>query len=130
MHKQGHQRGAESICFLLEIPAYFAFHQNSFCTQRYLKSRAFNFFSSFSRSKCLDLFEVTKSLMSFNLASTSFFVTRLLISGILFSTTVNAKLVARPVILGILSSTSLTLPLKSVIFKQIINTGDFIFTCS
>ena len=58
--------------------------------------------------------------MPFNLASTSFFVTRLLILWILFSTTVNAKLVARPVILGILSSTSLTLLLKSVLKSDLL----------
>ena len=44
--------------------------------------------------------------MSFNLASKSVFVTKLLTLGILFS---NAELVARPVILGILSSTSVIL---------------------
>ena len=43
--------------------------------------------------------------MAFNLTSKSVFVTRLLTSGILFSTAVNAELVAKTVILGILPST-------------------------
>ena len=38
--------------------------------------------------------------MSFNLASKSVFVAKLVISGILFSTVVNAELVARPLTLG------------------------------
>ena len=44
------------------------------------------------------------------------FFTKLLKSGILFSTAVNAELVARPVILGILLSTSIILAFKSVFF--------------
>ena len=47
--------------------------------------------------------------MSFNLASKSVFVTRLVISDILFSTAVNAELVARLLILGILPSISVIL---------------------
>ena len=43
--------------------------------------------------------------MLFNLASKSVFVTKLVTSGILFSTVVNAELVARPLTLGILPST-------------------------
>ena len=54
--------------------------------------------------------------MAFNLASKSVFVTKLVISGILFSTAVNDELVARPLILGILSSTSVILESKSVFF--------------
>ena len=54
--------------------------------------------------------------MSFNLASKSVFVTKLVTSGILFSTVVNAKLVARPLILGILPSISVILESKSVFF--------------
>ena len=52
--------------------------------------------------------------MAFNLASKLLFVTKLVTSGILFSTAVNAELVARPLILDILSSTSVILELKSV----------------
>ena len=51
--------------------------------------------------------------MAFNLASKFVFVTKLVTSGILFSTAVNAELVARPLILGILLSTSVILELKS-----------------
>ena len=49
--------------------------------------------------------------MAFNLASKSVFFTKLLTSVILFSTIVNAELVARPVILGILPSISVILEL-------------------
>ena len=52
--------------------------------------------------------------MSFNLASKSVFVIKLVISGILFPTAVNGELVARPLILGILPSTSVILESKSV----------------
>ena len=52
--------------------------------------------------------------ISVNLVLNIFFFTRLLISGILFSTAVNSEIVAKPLILGILSSTSLILELKSV----------------
>ena len=45
--------------------------------------------------------------MAVNLALKSVFVTRLVTPGILFSTAVNAELVARPVIVGILFSISL-----------------------
>ena len=54
--------------------------------------------------------------MFFNLASKSIFVTELAMSGILFSTAVNDELVARPLILGILPSTSVILESKSVFF--------------
>ena len=47
--------------------------------------------------------------------------TRLLTSGILFSTAVIAELVAKLVILGILPSISVTLVLKSVFFNQTTN---------
>ena len=43
-------------------------------------------------------------------------MTKLLTSGILFSTAVNAELVAKPVILGILPSISVFLAFKSVSF--------------
>ena len=46
----------------------------------------------------------------------SVFFTKLLTSGILFSTAVNAELVARPVILGIFPSISVILAFKSVFF--------------
>ena len=49
--------------------------------------------------------------MPFNLASKSVFLTKPLTSGILFSNAVNAELVARPVILGILPSISVILEL-------------------
>ena len=55
--------------------------------------------------------------MAFNLASEFVFVTRFVTFGILFSTAVSAELVARPLILGILSSTSVILELKSVFFN-------------
>ena len=67
------------------------------------------FFNSFSTSKCFVLFEVTLSLIFLNLASKSVCFTKLLTSGILFSTAVNAELVARQVILGILPSISVIL---------------------
>ena len=44
--------------------------------------------------------------------------TKLLISGILFSTAVNAELVAKPLILGILPSISVTLVLKSAFLTK------------
>ena len=46
------------------------------------------------------------------------FLTKLLTSGILFSTAVNAELVAKPVILGILPSTSVILALKFVFLTK------------
>ena len=57
----------------------------------------------------LDLFELTLSLMFFNSVSRSVFFTKLLTSDILFSTAVNAKLVAKPLIVGILPSVTLVL---------------------
>ena len=59
--------------------------------------------------------------MFFNLASISVFVIKLVISGILFSTAVNAEAVAKPLTSGILFSTAvnsvlLTKPLISRIF--------------
>ena len=74
------------------------------------------FFISFSTSKCLDLFLVILSLIFCNLVLKSVFFTRLLTSGILFSTAVNAELVAKPVIISILPYISVTLVLKSVFF--------------
>ena len=44
------------------------------------------------------------------------FLTKLMTLGILFSTAVNAELVARPVILGILPSISVILAFKSASF--------------
>ena len=61
--------------------------------------------------------------MPFNLASKSVFVTRLVTLGILFSTEVNAKLVTKPVILGILSSISIILASKSVFFTRLLTSG-------
>ena len=74
------------------------------------------FFNSFSTSKWFVLFKVTLSLIFLNLASKSVFFTKLLTSAILFSTAVNAELVARPTILGILPSISVVLAFKSVFF--------------
>ena len=54
--------------------------------------------------------------MSFKLASKPVFVIKLVLSGILFSTAVNDELVARPLMLGILPSTSVILESKSVFF--------------
>ena len=84
--------------------------------------------------------------MAFNFASKSVFVTRpvksgilfstvvnaevvakLLISGILFSTTVNAELVAYPLMFGILLSTSVILAIKSVFLYQITNIRNLFF---
>ena len=61
--------------------------------------------------------------MSFNLASKSVFVIKLVISGILFSTAVNDELVARPLILGILPSTSVILESKSVFLTRLVTLG-------
>ena len=66
--------------------------------------------------------------MAFNLASKSVFVTRLLTSGLLFSTAVNAELVAKPLILGILSYIKLTLVLKSVFLTKPLILGIFLST--
>ena len=71
-------------------------------------------FNSFLTSKSFVLFEVIMSLIFLNLASKSVFVTKLLTSGILFSTAVNAELVPRPAILGIFLSISVILAFKSV----------------
>ena len=58
--------------------------------------------------------------MFFNLASKSVFVSKLVTSGILFSTVVNAELVTRPQILGILPSTSVILGSKSVFLTKLV----------
>ena len=61
------------------------------------------------------------------------FFTKLLTSGILFSTVVNAELVAKPLILGTLPSISVTLALKSVFLTKLLTgiffvyLADFIF---
>ena len=60
-------------------------------------------------------------IIDFTLNFTNFcvvvcFLTKLLTFGILFSTAVNAELVAKLLILGILPSTSVILELKSVFF--------------
>ena len=65
-------------------------------------------------SKCLDLFEVCFALRLVSVASKPVVFTKLLTSGILFSTAVNAELVAKPLILAILPSISVTLESKSV----------------
>ena len=54
-----------------------------------------------------------------------FLLTKLLTFRILFSTAVNAELVAKPLLLGILPSTSLILELKSVFFNQVTNVRNF-----
>ena len=51
--------------------------------------------------------------------------TKLLTSGILLSTAVNAELVAKPLILSILPSISVTLALKSVFLTELLTTGIF-----
>ena len=51
--------------------------------------------------------------------------TKLLAPGILFSTAVNAELVAKPLILGILPSISVTLALKSVFLNKTLTSGIF-----
>ena len=65
--------------------------------------------------------------MAFNFASKSVFVTRPVKSGILFSTTVNAELVANPLMFGILLSTSVILAIKSVFLYQITNIRNLFF---
>ena len=50
-------------------------------------------------------------------------MTKLLGSGILFSTVVNAKFVAKPVILGILLSISVILEFKSVYLTKLLTSG-------
>ena len=59
------------------------YHQNNFYLKNRLHQIFFSFFSSFSTSKCLPLFEVTLSLIPFNLTSKSVFVTKPLMLGIL-----------------------------------------------
>ena len=54
------------------------------------------------------------------------FFTKLLTSGILFSTAVHPELVAKPVILGILPSISVTLALKSVFLTKSLTSGIFL----
>ena len=54
-----------------------------------------------------------------------FSFTKLLTSGILFLTAVNAELVAKPVMLGILPSSSVTLALKSVFLTKPLISGIF-----
>ena len=66
--------------------------------------------------------------MVFNLASKSVFVIKLVISDILFSAAVNDELVARPLILGILPSTSVILELKSVFLTKLVTSGNFLST--
>ena len=61
--------------------------------------------------------------MVFNLASKSVIAARLVTLGISFSTVVNAELVARPLILGILPSTSVILELKSVFLTKLLTSG-------
>ena len=61
--------------------------------------------------------------MSFNLASQSAFVTKLVTSSILFSSAVNAELVARPLILVILPSTSVILESKCVYLTRLVTLG-------
>ena len=62
---------------------------------------------------------------------TNFFIviclfTKLLTSGILFSTAVNAELVPKPVILGILPSVSVILTLKSVFLARLLASRIFL----
>ena len=53
-------------------------------------------------------------------------MTKLLILGILFSTRVNASLVAKPLILGILLSISVILALKSAFLTKLLTSGIFV----
>ena len=55
--------------------------------------------------------------------SVSIFLTEPLISGILFSTTVNAAFVAKPLIFGILPSISVILALQSVFLTRPLVSG-------
>ena len=83
--------------------------------------------------------------MSFNLASKSVFVTKLITSGILFSTAVNAEAVAKlltsgilfstavnadfvanPLVLGISPSTSVILELKYVVLTKSLTSKIFL----
>ena len=54
------------------------------------------------------------------------FLTRLLTLGILFSTAVNAELVAKPVMLGILLSVSVILEFKSAFLARSLVSGIFL----
>ena len=56
------------------------------------------------------------------------FLTKLLTFGILFSTAVNAELVAKPLILGILFSISVILELQSVLLINALVSGTFLPT--
>ena len=73
-----------------------------------------------------DLLLVTLSLMSFNLVSKSVFVIKLVISGILFSTAVNAEAGAKPLTSGILFSTAV----NSVLLAKPLISGIFFLTLS
>ena len=55
-------------------------------------------------------------------------MTKLLTLGILFSTAVNAEVVAKPLTLGILSSISLTLALWSDFLTRLLTSGIFFST--
>ena len=56
------------------------------------------------------------------------FLTKLLTLGILFSTAVKSEVVAKPLILDILPSTSLILTLKSVSLTKLLTPGIFLST--
>ena len=58
------------------------------------------------------------------------FLTKPLISGILFSTTGNAELVAKPLILGISFFTSVILELKSAFTTKLLTSGILFSTAS
>ena len=68
---------------------------------------------------------ITKLIFNFTNFCINVFLTRLLTSGILFSTAANAELVARPVILGILLSISVILAFKSVFLARSLISGIF-----
>ena len=61
--------------------------------------------------------------MSFNSASKSVFVTKLVTPGIFLSTVFNTELVARRIILGILPSTSVILESKPVFLTKLVTLG-------
>ena len=73
-----------------------------------------------------DLILVTLSLMFFNLVSKPVFVIKLVISGILFSTAVNAEVVVKPLTSGILFSTAV----NSVLLAKPLISGIFFSTLS
>ena len=83
----------------------------------------FLIFNSILTSTPFVSFEVTLRLIFFNLASKSVCFTELLTYGILFSTTVNAELVPRPAILGILPSILVILAFKSAFFANSLVSG-------